>query len=284
MAPDKAVRGAARPLAVLALLAEHPGLTAKVISRVTTVPKSSTHQLLNVLRDWGFASYSPADQTWSLGPWVKDAADVAPSMADGMQVLDQFDRRRQSMSLSQLAAATGLPMSRLERVVTHLETRHYLSRSGSGDLSLGFGVVALASRVEHIERMREVARPFLFYLRDQTEETANLIIRDRDTALYIEQVESTRLLCVAGWAGRTIPLEGTATGAALTKDDSVHIQSWSDDGVTAIACRVPGSMDPPAAISVTAPNSRVDAEKLRFFTVAVSDAATGVGGQLFRRA
>ncbi len=276
---DKPPRGSARPLAVLTLLDAEPGLTAKAIARRTGIPKSSIHNLLNVLRDWGFASYSLSSRTWSLGDWVNPSHSSASSIREGLEVLEQFDRRRVSLSLDQLHAATGISPARLERAVADLEEAGYLTGS-AGHFSLGLGVVRIASRVERIERLRETARPFLFYLRDQTDETSNLLIEDRDSAFYVEQIDSTRLLRISGWAGRSVPLEGTASGAALRSRGGVHVLSSPQDEVTAVVTRVLGVPDPPAAVSVTAPTSRATPERVALWKAAVAEAAQGLSRSL----
>jgi urocanate hydratase len=264
---------------VLSLLDAEPHLTAKAIARRTGIPKSSVHNLLNILREWGFASYSLSSRTWSLGDWVNPSHSGASSVREGLEVLEQFDRRRVSLTVDQLHAMTGISEARLDCAVADLEDAGYLTCS-AGRYSLGLGVVRIASRVERIERLRETARPFLFYLRDQTDETSNLLIEDRDSAFYVEQIDSTRLLRISGWAGRSIPLEGTASGAALRSQGGVHVLSSPEDEVTAVVTRVPRVPDPPTAVSVTAPTSRATPERIALWRVAVAEAAQGLSRSL----
>ncbi|MGZ8514771.1 MAG: IclR family transcriptional regulator domain-containing protein, partial [Candidatus Limnocylindrales bacterium] len=141
--------------------------------------------------------------------------------------------------------------------VEFLVSERLLALDASGRLGLGLRVVGLAARVEPIEHLLRVARPRLEPLRDRTGETANLLVRDGSSALYLDQVESPRALRVAGWIGRRIPLAGSASGAAIT-GSGVHVAADAvESGVVAVACRIAGIGGVEAAVSVTAPALRL---------------------------
>ncbi len=65
---SSSVKSAERLLAVLELLARHTRpVPTMTISRECAIPKSSTHHLLNVLRDRNFVTYYEAERAWGLG-------------------------------------------------------------------------------------------------------------------------------------------------------------------------------------------------------------------------
>lgn len=73
------VKSAERALDVLELLAEaRRPVPTMLVARRCAMPKSSTHHLLNVLRDRGWATYHPDQRGWTLGP-----AAQAFARADG---------------------------------------------------------------------------------------------------------------------------------------------------------------------------------------------------------
>ena len=63
-----AVPAAERALEVLQLLARRARpLAATDIARACGIPRSSRHQLLNVMRERGFVTYHEAEHAWALG-------------------------------------------------------------------------------------------------------------------------------------------------------------------------------------------------------------------------
>jgi IclR family acetate operon transcriptional repressor len=113
-------------------------------------------------------------------------------------------------------------------------------------------------------------------LRDATGETANLIVRDGDELVYLDQVESPHALRHAGWVGRRLPLaEGAASAALAERDVGTEVRVARDAvelGVTAVACRLRAAQ-PSAALSVTAPTARMGSRRLAACRTAVADAA-----------
>jgi DNA-binding IclR family transcriptional regulator len=111
-------------------------------------------------------------------------------------------------------------------------------------------------------------------LRDTTGETANLVVRDAEEAVYLDQVESLHALRHAGWAGRRIALARGAAAAALSGAAGPQVATDAVEvGVTAIACRVPLAAEPTTAVSVTAPSARMTGRRLTLSCTAVKRAA-----------
>jgi DNA-binding IclR family transcriptional regulator len=145
----------------------------------------------------------------------------------------------------------------VERMLPFLVESDLLHEEPDGSYTLGLELVGLASRVGWVDRLRIACRPHLVRLRDATQETANLIVRDGDHALYIDQVESRYALRHSGWVGRRVPLQGTATGAAFADRSTSHVVADAVElGVTAVTCVVDVA-DEEVAVGITAPSWRV---------------------------
>lgn len=272
------MKSADRALGLLeALAARSEPAPALALARECGIPRSSTHQLLNVLRARGFVEYHPEARAWSLGRRARELADGGPTIEQAVRVLAGFDRATPTLTLAEIAERASLPAPTVARVLEALEELELVA-SADGRYWLGIRLAALAARIEPLDRLREVARPSLFDLRNETGETANLVIREGGHLLYLEQVESPHALRHAGWAGRTFPLEGSAAGAALaTGPDEVAVRlEGVEPGVGAVARRLPPPVDVPAVVSVTGPTVRLTPERLDAICEAVRAAAARI--------
>ncbi len=278
-------RSADRALRVLDLLERRGhGLAAMIVARECGIPKSSAHQLLNTMRDRGFVRYDPRTRTWGLGQRAREIGAEAPSIHTAIAILESFDRQAVHQTAAAVARLTGLDLDRVERTLAALEAEGLVAASPGGLYSLGLRAVRLAARVEPVELLRTIALPLLGSLRDLTGETANLLIRDGRQAVYVDQVESPRALRHSGWAGRSVPLEGTAGGAALSGEAGAQVAIDAVEvGITAVACRIAWSGYPPAAVSITAPSFRLAGANLRMAKRQVELTASRIGAVLATR-
>jgi len=231
---------------------------AAVIRRHCGIPKSSLHHLLHQLQDKGYAIYHPDDHGWTIGPRVGQLTASAPLFSHALSVLEAFPSDNGSLSPRGIARATGLSSPVVERIVAELESHDFVAPRADGTYTLGLEVASLSARIRWLDRFRLAARPELVHLRDVTGETANLVVKDGDRGLYLDQVESRSPLRYSGWVGWRVPMEGTATGAAFADAFVPHIVADAvEAGVTAIASGV-GDADPPLVVSILAPTGRLE--------------------------
>jgi DNA-binding IclR family transcriptional regulator len=270
--------GAIRAVEVLTLLAAagRP-VPAAMIARECEIPRSSTYQILKALDAAGFAERGSGG--YKAGPRARELGGGV-TIAAALSVLESFDYDAPHLTPAELCRRTGMPLARVEPLVDDLLGAGLLTET-DGRVGLGVRVAALAARSGPLQRLRAAARPVLAELRDTTGETANLVVRDGDELVYLEQVESPHALRHAGWAGRRIALGTGAASAALTGKDGAHTaRDAVEIGVTAVACRVPGATEPVAVLSVTAPTARMTTRRLAHCRRAVVGAAHALAGAL----
>lgn len=275
-------RSADRVLRVLDLLERRSyGLPTMVVARECDIPKSSAHQLLNTMRDRGFVRYDRLGRTWTVGDRAREIGADPPTIPTALKILESFDRQVVRQTATSVARSTGLDLERVERALSVLESEGLVVVASGGLFSLGLRAVRLAARIEPIELLRTIALPLLSELRDLTGETANLLVQDGAQVVFLDQVESHRALRHGGWAGRTVPLVGTASGAALSGLGGAQVVTDAvEAGITAIACRILWPGYPPAAVSITAPSFRLVGSDLKVAKHHVEAMASRIGAEL----
>ncbi len=275
------VSSADRALAVLDLLADHGRpMLPMAIARQCGIPRSTTYRLLSLLQTRSYVSRDGGGRAWTLGPRVFEIAAGAPTVGQALRVLEAFDSTTPRLTVSGIAGRSSLDIQLVGRLAQAMLSDGLLSIDGAGRLALGPRVVALAARAAPIEQLVRAARPHLEHLRDRTGETANLLMRDGGSAVYLDQAESPRALRVSGWLGRRIPLASSASGAALTVGGVRVVSGGVEPGVVAVACRITGLRSVDAAVSVTAPTIRLRGARLEAAKVDVAATADAIGSAL----
>ena len=120
-----------------------------------------------------------------------------------------------SVTFTELAAATGLAKSTTSRLLVALERGGLVRRDDDGRFRPGDVFVRYAWRGGAEAGLVEVARPFLDRLGAQTGETVNLGVARDGLVEQIAQVDSTYLIGGTNWVGRPVPLHCAALGKVL---------------------------------------------------------------------
>lgn len=120
------------------------------------------------------------------------------------------------MGISQLAAASGLPLPTIHRLVRTLVELGYVRQEPSREYVLGPKLIRLG---ESSSRMLSLwARPHLARLVDELGESANLAMLDGDQIVYVAQVPSRHSMRMFTEVGRRVLPHCTAVGKALMAD------------------------------------------------------------------
>lgn len=178
--------------------------------------------------------------------------------------------------LSQLARVAGLSPSTASRLLATLERCEFVRRDEHGRYGAGARLRQLAAAALREDPLYELAGAHLEALANETGETANLAVAaDPGRVVYLRQVASPKLVQTAGWAGRTVPRDGTALGDALR--GAINGAGYAtragavEPEVTSIAAPVHGADGSVVgALSVLAPSYRVSRPRTESFGRAVA--------------
>lgn len=205
------------------------------------------------------------------------------------------------VSITALAARTGLHVSTVHRLLSTLLRRGYVRQNPeTSRYYAGPKLAMLAEGRSRFGDMRTRARPILHAITEATRETTNLVVLDDTAAVYIETIPSPQVVRLFTAVGNRVPLHATGAGkcllaalpqaqrdalierlelrphtphtivdaAALRRAlDEGHERGYAiddeeyDEGVRCIAVPVGGMTDAVAAISVSAPASRLTRQR-----------------------
>lgn len=223
------------------------------------------------------------------------------SVERAINILECFENSEQ-LSLSEIGKALGLHKSTTFGLVSTLETYRLVEKDPiSRKYRLGIELFRLGNKVN--VDIRSIVAPYLDKLVSTYCETANFVIFDKDSIVYMEKKESPYSMRIATVLGQREPLYRTATGksilsclpletaksileqtefeqrtdktllsakAVLEELNSIRENGYAIDneeleqGVICVgAALMDSTNEPVGAISVSGPSTRMDLKKQR---------------------
>jgi IclR family pca regulon transcriptional regulator len=137
------------------------------------------------------------------------------ALAKGLRILSLFDEQRPTWRVSDLAAAAGLPMPTVYRVVMTLASEGYLDHLPNGDYRPGVRTLALGTAALRSLDLVAIATPRLTELGERTGETVNLAVLSGDSVLYLIRLRNSDLVTANIQVGSTLPAVHTSIGKLL---------------------------------------------------------------------
>jgi IclR family acetate operon transcriptional repressor len=131
------------------------------------------------------------------------------------RLLSEVVHATDPMTFTGLSAATGLAKSTTSRLLLALERNHLVRRDDHGRFLPGEMFVSFAWRDGAGSSLVAVARPFLERLGKATGETINLGVAAGHSVEQIAQVDSTFMIGGTNWVGRPVPLHASGLGKVL---------------------------------------------------------------------
>jgi urocanate hydratase len=213
-------------------------------------------------------------------------ADATRAVDRALSLLEYVVTSETAPSLTEAARLAALPVSTAARLLKGLERRRLVRRSADGRYWPGARMFHLAASAMRSLPVHDLADEHLRALTAATGESSYLLIgSEPGLAVYVRQCESPSSVRYASWLGRAIPLEGTATGAALRGETPAGGYTTARDAIepdtaTAAAPVIDGSGEIQSVISVIAPSFRVDDDRLRAIGGLVAEHARALSAQL----
>jgi len=145
-----------------------------------------------------------------------DKRYIVPGLTRGLQVLQTFTRDRQQQTVAEMARHIGITRSTAFRIVYTLEAAGFLQRlHDSHRYELGSRVLELGYSFLAGKDLIEVASPVLRRLRDETQTSSHLAVRERREVVYVARFQGNTSLISAMTVGSRLPAHATAPGRVL---------------------------------------------------------------------
>ena len=140
--------------------------------------------------------------------------DFVSSLSRGLSILSSFSNTSRKMTLSEVAAETGMSRATARRFLLTLVREGYVVTDGKlfdltpKVLDLGFSVLSTIG-------VWDRARPFMERLSDQTGETCSAAILDGLEVVYVAGVQAHNIISVGITIGSRLSAVYTANGRVL---------------------------------------------------------------------
>ncbi|MEV4101868.1 IclR family transcriptional regulator [Nonomuraea sp. NPDC049649] len=130
-----------------------------------------------------------------------------------LAILGAFDAAHPRLTLTEVAARSGVPLSTAHRLVRELERWQALGRGPDGRLSVGLRLWELGQLAP--ARLQDLAHPWLQEVFAGTGENVHLAVRDGVEVLYVDKVYGRRAVPIVSRTGGRLPMHPTGVGKAL---------------------------------------------------------------------
>lgn len=132
-----------------------------------------------------------------------------------LDLLGAFDPEHRSLTMSELARRSGLPLATAHRLIGELRRWGALDRLPSGDYVIGRRLWDLGLLAPVQTGLRQAASPFLHDLYGATLATVHLAVRDGCEVLYVDRLSGHVSVPVVSRIGSRLPMHATGVGKVL---------------------------------------------------------------------
>ncbi|WP_414831815.1 IclR family transcriptional regulator [Afifella sp. YEN Y35] len=168
---------------------------------------------------------------------------MVQSVAKAFRVLQAFDSKHPSMSLSEIAEQTDMDLSAAQRFAYTLQHLGYLTKNPvTRQFSLALKTLDLGYNYRQSSELVGRAMPVLQHLSKQTEETVNLTILDGTEIVYIARIQSRHVLNADVTTGTRLPAYCMSPGRAI-------LSQMSEEDVRAVIAKSDLQMHTPATVT-----------------------------------
>ncbi|QFT60798.1 Pca regulon regulatory protein (plasmid) [Sulfitobacter sp. THAF37] len=200
---------------------------------------------------------------------VNKSGDTISSLAKGLRVIECFGAEAPKLSISDVAARTGLDRATARRCLLTLHAEGYAGYDGKfftlthRALRLGMGAIASLE-------LPQIVQPWLDQLTEQIGQSCSVAVLDETEIVYLARAAQKRVMSIGLMPGSRLPAHCTSLGrillGALPEGEARAVIDASD-------------LSPRTAYSLTDPDeimARIDAARQAGHTVVDQEVEVGL--------
>jgi DNA-binding IclR family transcriptional regulator len=172
--------------------------------------------------------------------------ETLKSVDHALSVMEYLAGASDPQTLTALSHEFGLSKASMHRLLATLRSHGYVVKDPV-TARYGFGLTAsrLAQQAGAGDGLTEACWPAMRWLWKRTEETVLLAVRDGDTAVIVEKIDSNRPVLATYSLGRLMPLHAVSAGLALLSGspDAEVRELLSEADLAAFTAHSPRTMD-----------------------------------------
>lgn len=150
-------------------------------------------------------------------PAVKPDKEFVQSLVKGISVITAFSRENPAMTLSQVAALTGLTRATARRFLLTLHDLGYVKTDGRL-FKLAPKILELGYAFLSSFHMGDIAEPFLQQVTDKVQESAGIAVLDGNSVVFVGPVHKKHVMSFSVSIGSKLPAYCTALGRLMLSD------------------------------------------------------------------
>ncbi|MBV4414358.1 IclR family transcriptional regulator [Enterobacteriaceae bacterium YMB-R22] len=152
---------------------------------------------------------------------VQASKYLVPGLERGLQLLLTFGAQHRELSFAELHRLVAMPKATAYRIVQTLEYMGFLERNArTNTFSLGMNVLRLGFEYIASLDVAQVGQPVIEQLRDSSQCSSHLAIRDGHDLVYIARVSAAGSRINQVSIGTRLPVHRTSLGRMLLTDVS----------------------------------------------------------------
>lgn len=141
-----------------------------------------------------------------------------PGLERGLNILRLFKRTRAAVAPPEMARELGIPRSTVHRLIAQLEAMGFLRRVASGAYELGPAVLTIGFEYLGSLDIVELSNPVLARLRDETNCSTHLAVRNGTEIVYLSRHASRAAVGSTVSVGSALPAHATVIGRVILAD------------------------------------------------------------------
>lgn len=197
---------------------------------------------------------------------------LVPSLERGIAILRMFNPKRQEITAPMVASELGLPRSTVHRLLTCLAELDLLRAQPRSVFTLGAGILSLGFEYIASQDIVSLAQPILERLRDESDCSCHLAIRDGSNIVYLTRIASAGAVAGNVGVGTILPAHATIMGRLLLSDLEPHELNELYSGKQLEAT------GPQTPVTIAALRDLIESDRKRGFATSQGFFETGIGG------